>query len=35
MEFIKNAQDSGEMLALMINNLLDCKKIESGHLELY
>ena len=34
MKLLKNAKGSGEVLTMMINNLLDASKIEAGKLEL-
>ena len=33
-EFLKNAKDSGEILTMMVNNLLDVSKVEAGKFEL-
>ena len=33
-EFLKNAKDSGEILTMMVSNLLDISKVEAGKFEL-
>ena len=34
-ELIKNAQDSGEILQIMVNNILDAQKINAGKIQLH